>query len=593
MPAGLRSRGLRADGAYAAPMPKAWHLLSVLLAPFAALAAMAPQDAARLQGRVVDAEGRPVPAAQVEVTPWAEPNRVLQRTRSDGDGTFFLADPADTYWLRLRAWAADTAVREIWARDRNAPLVLQLQAGVAVRGSLRDAQGRVMAGTRVRGIGFHPERSGDRYATTDGNGRFTLTNMPLGAVSVVASVPGEGMYWSNFVATGDDDVVLQPSGGERTTLTLRVDGLPPDAASRVRVELRPNDGDNGLPPPWDQVALDAAGTMTLRDLPKVSYTVVLRAEGLRFEPAKRTLAPEAEDRTLRVRATVGTSDTHPLIVQLRDPEGRAMGGVPLQARGLYADVVATAVTDARGIATFHIAAPLRTALLVTSRDRRWVMAQDKPSYRDPLHWTAHLCELGFVPPGAEATTPVPLFAERSATITSRVQLNDGSPAPRVFVQLTAEHNSHWLSMSWRQTDANGNLRLDGLRHGYGSLRLFLQDPQGGGTSAPFEAPASGESLELPPMRLAPLGCIRGIVRNRDGKPAAGLRVQLRQGQTEGPTRVVVVDRDGRFVFAGLAAGEKFVALVDPAGDPAATRLGNPVEVLPGAQVELQLEFTPQ
>lgn len=466
---------------------------------------------------------------------------------------------------------------------------MQLQAGVAVRGTLRDAQGRALAGTRVRGIGFHPERSGDRYATTDADGRFTLTNMPLGAVSVVASVPGEGMYWSNFVATGDDDVVLQPSGGERTTLTLRVDGLPPDAASRVRVELRPNDGDNGLPPPWDQVALDAAGTMTLRDLPKVPYTVVLRAEGLRFEPAKLTLAPEAEDRTLRVRAAAGAADTLPLVVQLRDREGRALDGVPLQARGLYADVVATAVTDARGIAAFHIAAPLHTPLLVTSLDRRWVMAQGNV---DPLHWAAHQCELGFAPLGADATAPVPLVAERSATITSRVQLADGSPAPRVFVQVTACVFSHWLPIGWRQTDADGSLRLDGLRHGYGPLRLLLEDPRGGGTSAPFEAPAAGESLELPPMRLEPLGCIRGVVRHRDGKPAAGMRVTLQQGQTIGPTRVVVVDRNGRFAFAGLAVGEKFVGLLDPTGDPRAARLGRPVELQPGAQVELQLEFTP-
>jgi 5-hydroxyisourate hydrolase-like protein (transthyretin family) len=574
-------------------MPKVWHLLSVLLGPFAALAAMAPQDAARLQGRIVHAEGRPVPAAQVEVTPWAEPHRVLQRTRSDGDGMFFLTDPADTCWLRLRAWAADTAVREVWVRDRHAPLIVQLQAGVAVRGTLRDAQGRALAGTRVRGIGFHPERSGDRYATTDADGRFTLTNMPLGAVSVVASVPGEGMYWSNFVATGDDDVVLQPSGGERTTLTLRVDGLPAEAASRVRVELRPNDGDNGLPPPWDQVALDAAGTMTLRDLPKVPYTVVLRAEGLRFEPTKLTLAAETEDRTLRVRAVAGTADTLPLVVQLRDREGRALEGVLLQARGLYADVVAKAVTDASGIATFCIAAPMRTPLLVTSLDRRWVVAQDKPSYRDPLQWTAHLCELGFVAPGADATTPLPLVAERSATITSRVQLADGSPASRTFVQLTARFESHWLPMGWGQTDADGNLRLDGLRHGYGALRLFLQDPQGGGSSDSFEAPPAGESLELPPMRLEPLGSIHGIVRHRDGKPAAGVRVSLRQGQTEGPTRVVVVDRDGRFVFAGLAAGRKFVGLVDPTDAAGRARSSRPVEVLAGAQVELQLEFTPQ
>lgn len=589
MRAELRRRGLRADGAYAAAMPKVWHLLSALLAPFAVLAAMAPQDPARLQGRVVDAEGRPVPAAQVEITPWAEPHRVLQRTRSDGDGMFFLSDPADTYWLRVRAWAADSAVREIWARDRNAPLVVQLQAGVAVRGTLRDAQGRALAGTRVRGIGFHPERSGDRHAITDAEGRFTLTNMPLGAVSVVASVPGEGMYWSNFVATGDDDVVLQPSGGERTTLTLRVDGLPPDAASRVRVELRPNDGDNGLPPPWDEVALDAAGAMTLRDLPKVPYTVVLRAEGLRFEPAKLTLAPEAEDRTLRVRAAAGAADTLPLVVQLRDREGRAIAGVPLHARGNYFDVAATAVTDERGIATFAIAAPLRTALLVTSQDRRWVMVQTK-YYRDPLQWTAHLCELGFVPPGAEATTPVPLVAERSATITSRVQLADGSPTPRVFVQVIAEYDTNWLPMGWGRTDADGNLRLDGLRHGYGLLRLLLEDSRGGGNSAPFEAPAAGESLELPPMRLEPLGCIRGIVRHRDGKPAAGLRVALKQGATIHPIRVV--DRDGRFAFAGLAAGAKFVGIVDPAGEPWRARAWHPVEVLPGAQVELQLEFTP-
>lgn len=70
MRAELRRRGLRADGAHAAAMPKVWHLLSALLAPFAVLAAMAPQDRARLQGRVVDAEGHPVevlPEAQVEL----------------------------------------------------------------------------------------------------------------------------------------------------------------------------------------------------------------------------------------------------------------------------------------------------------------------------------------------------------------------------------------------------------------------------------------------------------------------------------------------------------------------------------------------
>src|SRR5262245_34056420 len=101
---------------------------------------------ARVEGRVVDLRGVPVPAAEVWVTASQEPGTVLARGNCDGDGFFLFARvPVRESW-QVFATADGSVVGEDFARPGGAPRTLLLHDAAVVRGVLRDRKGTPVAG---------------------------------------------------------------------------------------------------------------------------------------------------------------------------------------------------------------------------------------------------------------------------------------------------------------------------------------------------------------------------------------------------------------------------------------------------------------
>lgn len=176
-----------------------------------------------LRGQVVDAEGRPVPEAEVQVCwlasePWLGsaafvPKRLA--TTADAQGEFLLAgfDPPDRL-LRGRQGARITAGKgrlatarlQEFAEGDEKPVVLRLDQRQAtpLEGRVVDADGRPVAGAEVQfwtqwqsdnafQLGYAPiSVGGDLETLTDAEGRFRTSGGVGREVDVAAWVRAEG-----------------------------------------------------------------------------------------------------------------------------------------------------------------------------------------------------------------------------------------------------------------------------------------------------------------------------------------------------------------------------------------------------------------
>ena len=562
----------------APPKPPAPRAAAAQPDATAAVAPPLPSAPVNLRGRVIDMRGRAVPAAAVSVTPWHAPESEAVHTRSDGDGAFLLPRLPWTGSLRLHASAPGSCIVEERIEDPALPITLRLLAGVTLRGVLRDRSGRPVADTPVRGIGYQPRRSGDFVTTTDADGAFVLEHTPIGAVSIVTAVAGEGMYWRNFRVTGDATIELQPSGGAVTGITIEATELPISLASPVQVDLLPNHTDNGLPPPWLLPRLGADGRGELRELPAVPYTIRLRHPELHFTPATVRLLPADPERTVRFRAVA--RDAAPrLRAMLHDFDGAPLATVRLQLFGDRSTQRCEASTDANGDLAFAIDALPGTTIRIASMDERWVMTQTKGPYPEPHAWA--LYSLPLPAAGAER---IDLRAEAACTAQLTVRGPGGQPAAGVRAELEAFVANRWLPVTAAGSDAAGSVRLTGLRASRWPLRVRVMDMSGYGITETFELQSLGTSAALPPLQLAAPATLAAVVRNTAGAPVPGIEAVL---VADGIEHCVITDAAGRCAFWGLPGGDSFVWLRSPSGAPEPLQMGT-FALLPGRTSEVEL-----
>jgi len=184
---------------------------TVVLAPAAAIA-----------GLVVDAEGRPLAAAEIRYDRDAErPAAFLAamlagepaRARTDAGGAFTLSgfrDGERVHLLVSRAGYVDATVAAVTVPTVE-PVEVVLRTASRVTGKVVDADGRPLAGARVV---VQPE--GQRFpggrVETAGDGSFELADVAPGRVEVSAEAPG---YQGASLAG-----LEVPAGGELAGVTL-------------------------------------------------------------------------------------------------------------------------------------------------------------------------------------------------------------------------------------------------------------------------------------------------------------------------------------------------------------------------------------
>src|SRR5262249_2053262 len=120
-------------------------------------------------------------------------------------------------------------------------LDIRLFAAAAVRGVVRDASGKPVAGAQVIGVLDKPPMGFDmgpvEEVSSDSEGRFLLPHAPLGEVALRASAAGFELGESLIYLREDaeNDLVLKPGKGRELVVT--VDGVPADRLADIECNL--------------------------------------------------------------------------------------------------------------------------------------------------------------------------------------------------------------------------------------------------------------------------------------------------------------------------------------------------------------------
>ncbi|MEO6598049.1 MAG: carboxypeptidase-like regulatory domain-containing protein [Planctomycetota bacterium] len=545
------------------------HAMSwlLLLVPSTSLLAQASSDPVLLQGRVVDMRGSGVPAARVQVTSWGESEPILARGTSDGDGYFRIGRvPWRSAWSVSATADGQNAVDYYW-HDASEPVSLRLFDAAVLTGVLRNKMGEPVPRVVLRAISWNRVSAAHDLATTDDAGMFRLSKVTPGPVSVVAAVPGEGLYEKNFRARSDAEIALAPNPGGRTSLTIRVDRLPPDLLVSVRVVLQPNGGFNGLPPPWYQPALSADATCVLTDVPDVPYTVRLQAPDFAFVPVEITAKGGYGPHQMRFEALARERPLVQCQAVLRDTRDAPLSGVRLALRAKQGDSRAEATSSAEGSLLFTSREAVGSAVIVESLDDRWVLDQTKEGR---MTGAGNLAYLPWHECTVAAEPPFDLQAVRASTATGRLLLPDGEPARFVVVQLEAKwprNRPQWSPFARATTDRLGIYHFARLHHINAALRVTVRGPAGAADGEPFDLDVAGSARELLDLQLAAPAVIEGVVRHANGEPEPGVRVWLRdwdltiKHQHSGSLIECITDQCGRYYFFGVPPGGAWLQLL--------------------------------
>jgi len=293
--------------------------------------------AGALAGKVTDAAG--VPAADAEVVLLAQLDRsedseleaAPRRTRTAADGTFHFDDASATGNM-LTVEKTGLLVAQytgVKAGALRAPIVLT--AGAPVSGVVRKSDGTSpSAGALVRLEGHVITR----WVEAGENGAFTITNAPVGTVTVVADA-GEAGYLEQ------SEVKLPLAQGSALALVLQ----PPSA-----LVGRTLDAKTGRPVPRTRIEVRGGGksratrsgtdgTYALRSLPPRSWQV--RADEPRYVAWTHANVPvrAAETKKLDIPLVLGASFSGRVTDEDGQPVANAKGTLEQTAGATLARLV--------------------------------------------------------------------------------------------------------------------------------------------------------------------------------------------------------------------------------------------------------------
>jgi len=528
-------------------------------------------------GRVVDALGKPVPAAEVWVTEWRDGTRRLGKTWTDGEGMFVLSRlPLSDKLLRVQSTAPDHIVADDGVRvSRLQPrdtAYLQLWDAARLRGRVIDEAGKPIAGALVvaafdyaRLFGLEPQGKG----VTDKNGTFLLPKIPLGEIHVRAVAPGRKMALEVIYLTKSAEVQLKLVKGVGVRITVQVNGVSAEKSAKARIRVLPYYRGSHMVLPASLVSgkLDKAGRWSAAGMPNLEYQVSIYGDGLgyRFKPRTHRCKEGGKLHEIVFEATpLGTTV---LRGTLKDAKGTPLAGETVVARVANSLALFRAVTQADG--SFEIQSPTspgeKCRLSVVGS--RWVLSQDHDPRDRRTNWTIrnrheHVCT-------ADPDEPVDLRAVVGSRVHGRVVHKDGErPAPLVRVQLEHERSrrtARWAPIASATSNSAGHFVFRALPHAEDQLRVRVVGRRGAGISDTFQIAESEDTRDIE-VTLSPPGIVEGLVKDGNGEPIPGARVWLRDWDSEGNTQrsfgitEVLTDRRGRYRFVGVEPGGHYLDL---------------------------------
>lgn len=519
-----------------------------------------PESRGELRGRVLDAEGNPVPGAVVRAMPAASPYEPIYETRTDAAGAFVLS--------RVPSWPARvvadhdpegvvTSAELRRGAEGTLDLTLVLTAGV-LRGVVSDGEGRPIEGATLSVAGVGPSSTLVRRATSDAAGAFALRAVPGEATALTGTAPG-------FKSA---QVALLPSTAQERVATLRLFAAPPVPGEVLDVDGRPVGARvvacEGLP---NEHTTSSGGDGAF-SLPPSAIGCAVFAQLAGFAPSEPVPALEGRRLTLRLGA------------------GGAIEGAVVDARGVGVSAFEVGVEvftasrgrgarrgrqsfeDARGV--FRLERLLPGSYVLTATAPGKTLARS-----DVIEVTS----------GA-TTRGVRVVLQQGGAIVGRVTDERGAGIAGAELRFDGA-SSVFESRAVAQSDAAGRFRLEGAPAGPNTVRAdkegfrtrFLSGlrVESGGTltqEITLSRADGGAAIEL--------GGIGATLRSgRDGVFIASVypnnpaqRAGLRAGD-----RVTRVDGEGA---EGMSVADVLQRLRGPAGTTVGVsvlREGAPIDVL--------------
>lgn len=574
--------------------------------------ARAPRAAAKLSarvvGRVVDEQGRAIAGAAVRVRAGGADGFFVDAAgpsafegASGPDGRFAVEVPGGgEATVRARpAELADVVRVTKVPRTGDADVGdLVARRGATVEGSVRDEDGRPIAGAAVVGSSTTPEArgmllgvrggrfdDGARTATTDAQGRYFLRGLSEGEGRVEASTEDRppalksGLALASGAALKNVDLTLR-AGATIEGAVTDASGAPL-AGAKVRAvsESTRVIGEDAPSDPDRRATTDERGRFALRGLKPVSYAVSARKSG--FLPAVASAEPGGDAPTLKLKQSGALF-------------GRVTGADGKPAANPRVEVRRTDRFGFMGRSAVKVAVGAEAAAALGEADPLgWWYAADVPFEKASLIVRADgsgKAERTDVPVPAAVKTRVDVALPPERLIRGVARDAAGKPVVDATVEVRAFDDAterivggsvavraapgggggrrilaSGETVGTTKTDAAGAFALRGLDDGdwVVSARAPGELPPEEVKSTLSEAQPTAEIV----LTFPASGVVTGRAFDSDGLPAAGMRVRLNP-----PSNGVVIgfvpggtsdlaDRDGRFRIAGVAPGTYVASVV--------------------------------
>jgi len=537
----------------------------------------------RIEGTVFDPLHRPLPAAEV----WVEQDGlVIARTGSDANGMFVLHPlPRGPSVVRARVRGVCTAGVAVdtfgWSRP-----YLELGAFPVrtVRGTVHDDEGKPVAGAQVIALPQGPAELmclvAEAHSAADGS--FAMDDVLPGGMVLVAWAPGHEVECVEDAEAGDCKKDLELANDAAIAIRFSLQGATAAQCAQARLRCRFELRDQLLPTPPQLVGLrfDASGVCDLAGVPGRVHVRVTRLDlGGAIATSEWERSPSAIETFEwpiqvvdhgRITGRLRTADGQPaagLRVACWPADGRQGG--QQERNGSSGPVWGTADVDGRFALPSPVAEGAPFALRVVDDDFG-VVTESGSEIRG--------CYRGVHRRDAQHDVSVQRGARRTLLLVD----GNGMPVPGCTVNLFETPNAEARWMAGGGADRNGRLELGGIDlAGAPAPTLWF------GIGCPFHseplppATAHGEPIRVELPALAGVG---GRVLDADGRPAFGVWLQLEQASGQ-RFRFAITDRDGRYRFPGVFAGNGAMVVAVPG-----RRTGVAFTAAPGGDVVADMQL---
>ena len=547
--------------------------------------------ASRLEGEVLDRDGRPV--VDVEVAALAMPGLGEPepwRVASGADGRFVL-DTVPEGPIRLRATKEGYALTITDAYAPEAGVVIVVDELLALEGAvIGDPALVARARVRLEGSSLWPPL----VQPVAGDGSFAFPELVDGVYGLVATVDAAAPGGQEYASIPLENLAPGSEVGLALALAYRIPVrvISPDGAPVAGARVTVGYASVGLLQQVGETDVDGAAAPG----PMVPGPYVVRADADGYLPSE-TLSVDLGPTPLptqtltlvrpgRIAGTVIDDEGRP-VVEARIVvdsetlysfnEGTARAGTfTALVRGGSLGVTRGAVPPIPLLALEGVSEENALAAMSDEAGRFSLELLMPGTYRlRAVHGLYAASPVVAVTLGPGATRDgVVLALGRGVHLTGRVL--DGNRRPLAGVRVELADGTEVLTDPFGVFDAG---------HRRGRERLVLRGP--GLIPQVVEIELGREDIEIERILLPAEGALEGRVRDDNDQPIAGVRVTLTPGDGLSATTVTWTDERGLFELADLAPGPGELELDHPDYAPDASRVRVPARA-GGAPIELKL-----